>query len=179
MRSLFSLRFLLGLVPALMLAAAPVTALAAGSSAVEPGRTTGLPVPRFVSVKNRPSNVRTAPGLDYPVKWTFTRKDLPVEITAEFGNWRRIRDWEGEEGWMLGALLSGRRTALVAPWSGAEPVALHDEASKTSPVVALMQPSLLVRILGCDGRWCEVKAKSMRGYVHQTRLFGAYPGEAF
>ena len=75
--------------------------------------TSGLPVPRFVSLKSDHVNVRVGPTKDNDVSWIYTRSSLPVEITAEFENWRRIRDSEGSEGWVYHSLLSGRRTAVV------------------------------------------------------------------
>lgn len=80
---------------------------------------------------------------------------------------------------MVGPLLSGSRTALVAPWSGAKPVALRSDAAESAPIVAIVQSNVLVRVTGCDGKWCKVKAKARRGYIRQTRLWGAYPGEVF
>src|SRR5271166_4566254 len=77
------------------------------------GSATGLPVPRFVSLKSDRVTVRAGPTKDQDVRWVFTRLALPVEVTAEFENWRRIRDREGAEGWVYHSLLSGRRTVLV------------------------------------------------------------------
>ncbi|ARP98525.1 aspartyl-trna synthetase [Pseudorhodoplanes sinuspersici] len=165
-----------------MIISAPIIAvglLAGNTFASDVGRTTSLPIPRFVSVKSKPANVRVGPGVSYPLKWTFVRRGLPVEIIAEFGNWRRIRDWGGEEGWIVGSLLSGNRTALVAPWSGANPVAIRSDAAENASTVAIVQSKVLVRVVGCDGKWCKVKAKGRRGYIRQTRLWGAYPGEVF
>ena len=85
-----------------------------GFSAKDSGTTaSGLPVPRYVSLKSDHVNVRGGPTKDNDVAWIFTRSGLPVEITAESDNWRRIRDWEGSEGWVYHSLLSGRRTAMV------------------------------------------------------------------
>ena len=77
------------------------------------GRSTGLPVPRFVSLGADRVNVRFGPGKQYPINWVFARKDLPVEIVAEFDTWRKIRDFDGEEGWIHSSLLSSRRTIMV------------------------------------------------------------------
>ena len=74
-------------------------------------RATGLPLPRFVSLKSNNVNVRRGPGQDYDVVFTFVRAGLPVEITDEFENWRKIRDSDGSEGWVFHSLLSGKRTA--------------------------------------------------------------------
>ena len=79
---------------------------------------TGLPLPRFVTLKADKVNVRRGPSSDHPVAFVFQRKGMPVEITAEFENWRKIRDSDGAEGWILQSMLSGRRNAFVASWSG-------------------------------------------------------------
>ncbi|WP_131868335.1 MULTISPECIES: SH3 domain-containing protein [unclassified Bradyrhizobium] len=153
--------------------------LLGSASGSELGDRSGLPIPRFVSVKSKPANVRAGPGVDYPLRWTFVRRNLPVEILAEFGNWRRIRDADGEEGWILAALLSSRRTALVAPWSAAKPVRLRKHSRSNAAVNAVVEPRVLVRVDTCAGRWCYVRAETFSGYVLQSRLWGVYPGEVF
>src|SRR5437667_30246 len=112
-------------------------ALTAGAaSAAENGTTSGLPVPRFVSLKSDKVNVRAGPTKDHDVAWVYNRSALPVEVTAEFENWRRIRDWEGAEGWVYHSLLSGKRTALVSPRSKGNDglLALHDKPDAASAV---------------------------------------------
>lgn len=150
---------------------------AENGAAAEVGRTTGLPIPRFVSLKKNPANVRVGPGTGYIIEWTFVRRGLPVEITAEFGRWRRIRDWSGKSGWILGALLSGKRTAMVAPWPGKKLIRMRASGRANAAIVALVQRHVLVHIDSCDGTWCEVRAKSQCGYILQTNLWGVYPGE--
>lgn len=166
--------FALSLVAGLLLCVPATTA-----PAFERGQVTGLPLPRFVSIKSDLANVRIGPGTGYPVKFTIVRRGLPVEITAEFENWRRIRDWNGDEGWIIRGLLTGRRTALVNPWSEAQPVTLHAAAEEGSSVTAIVHPKVLVRIEECDGEWCEVTARGNDGYLRQTSLWGAYPREVF
>ena len=90
--------------------------------------TSGLPVPRYVSLKSDHVNVRAGPTKDNDVAWVYTRSGLPVEITAEFENWRRVRDSEGAEGWVYHSLLSGRRTAVVTMKSKDELAPLYDRA---------------------------------------------------
>jgi SH3-like domain-containing protein len=82
---------------------------------VATGPKSGLPVPRFVSLKPDRVNVRGGPTRDHDVTFVYTRAGLPVEITAESDNWRRIRDWEGSEGWVYHSLLSGRRQRNLVP----------------------------------------------------------------
>lgn len=141
------------------------------------GRTSGLPVPRFVSLKADKVNVRSGPTRDHAVAWVFTRAGLPVEITAEFETWRRIRDADGAEGWVYHSMLSGRRTALVSPWKGGEPTTLFSEPSRSASVRARLEPGVLGKIEHCDGRWCHFFESGFDGYVEQERLWGVYPGE--
>ncbi len=137
----------------------------------------GLPLPRFVSLKTEKVNVRKGPSSDHDVAWVFQSKGLPVEITAEFETWRRIRDSDGSEGWILQNMLAGKRTALVAPWKKGETVGLMDEASKTSGVVAQLSSGVQAEIRSCDGAWCKIKTNGYSGYIEQGLVWGAYPGE--
>lgn len=140
----------------------------------------GLPLPRFVSLKANKVNVRRGPGYDHEIAWVFLRAGLPVEIIAEFDAWRQIRDSEGAEGWVLGSLLSGRRTALVAPWVKAKEsrtFPVHDEDDGTSRVVSRVGPRVLVDVMSCDGTWCEVVTRDIRGWIKQDSLWGVYARE--
>src|SRR5690349_16830800 len=149
----------------------------AAASANDVGTTSGLPVPRFVSLKSDKVNVRSGPTKDHGVAWVYSRAALPVEITAEFENWRRIRDWEGAEGWVYHSLLSGRRTAVVVPNPKTELVSVYASADGKSGEVARLQAGVLGSLKSCDGQWCFVSGKGFSGYVRQDRLWGAYPNE--
>src|SRR5690242_10066302 len=128
-------------------------ALAAGGETT--GSVSGLPVPRFVSLKSDRVNVRGGPNKDQDVRWVYTRVGMPVEITAEFENWRRIRDWEGSEGWVYHSLLSGRRTATIAPndKNKDELLPLYGKADMGAPVVARLQVGVLASVKRCTGSW--------------------------
>jgi SH3-like domain-containing protein len=143
------------------------------------GAASGLPVPRFVSLKSDRVNVRGGPTKDHDVTWIFTRSGLPVEVTAEFDNWRRIRDWEGSEGWVYHSLLSGRRTALVSAKlkSKGELLALYGSADPKSSIVARLEPGVVGTVKKCTDGWCRVVGSGFDGYIQQERLWGVYPGE--
>ncbi len=141
------------------------------------GSVTGLPVPRFVSLKADRINVRSGPSRDQDVQWVYTRAGMPVEITAEFENWRRIRDWQGAEGWVYHSLLSGRRTAVVVPRLKADLVPLYASPDAKSAVVARLQAGVLGKLESCTGTWCEFSGKGFDGWIMQVRLWGAYPNE--
>ena len=162
------------LLAAVLAAATFNLAYAAGETA---GPVTGLPVPRFVSLKSDRVNVRGGPQRTHDVAWQYTRSGLPVEITAESDNWRRIRDWEGAEGWVYHSLLSGRRTAVVVPKSKDELVPLFENPDGESNVTAQLQSGVLASLKSCTGTWCRVTGKGFEGFIRQERLWGAYPNE--
>lgn len=138
----------------------------------------GLPVPRFVSIKAPRANVRKGPSLDHPVEWVYVRRGVPVEIIAEFEHWRRIRDMDGQVGWIHTSLLDGRRTAVIAGFggSGALP-ALHEQPETGSPPVALAEPGLITRVHKCGSGWCRVSAEGYAGWIEASLLWGVYNDE--
>jgi SH3-like domain-containing protein len=139
--------------------------------------TSGLPVPRFVSLKTDRVNVRGGPDKDHDVAWIYTRAGWPVEITAEFENWRRIRDSDGTEGWVYHSLLSGKRTAAVQLKSKTDLAALHAKPDAQSPVTAQLQSGVLGAIKNCNGAWCRLAGDGFDGWIEQNRLWGVYPDE--
>jgi SH3-like domain-containing protein len=142
----------------------------------------GLPVPRFVSLKSDRVNMRKGPGTDYPTAWVYRRAGLPLEVIKEFEGWRQVRDADGAAGWVLQSFLSGRRTALVLPWdikAGAAPpkVALRNDDSERARAVAMVEAGVIANISSCDGSWCRVSIDRFRGYIEQKKLWGVYEGE--
>lgn len=138
----------------------------------------GLPLPRYVSLKSGRVNVRKGPSLDHPVAWEFNRLGLPVEVINEFENWRQVRDSENSRGWVFHSLLSGRRTALVAPWlkDGAT-TTLYTRRSTSSGIVAKLEPGVLGSLLSCDGTWCNFSVDTVSGWIEQIALWGVYENE--
>ena len=153
-----------------------VSALTAGPAAANDG-TSGLPVPRFVSLKADKVNVRNGPNREHDVAWVFNRSGLPVEVTAEFETWRRIRDADGAEGWVYHSMLSLRRTALVAPWLKGETVALREAPKDDARIAARLEPGVLGVVKTCDGKFCRISGQGFDGFVPQGQLFGVYPDE--
>jgi Uncharacterized protein conserved in bacteria len=162
---------------ALLLAGAETRAADDSAPAAGPGGQNHLPIPRFVSLKSDRVNVRSGPNKDQEVRWVYTHAGMPVEITAEFENWRRIRDWEGAEGWVYHSLLSGKRTAMVLPKAKDELVPLFESADIESAVTARLQSGVLGALKSCNGSWCQFGGKGFEGYIRQERLWGAYPNE--
>jgi SH3-like domain-containing protein len=148
------------------------------------GPETRLPLPRYVSLKTDKVNLREGPSKEHSTRWVFQRAGLPVEIIAEFDNWRRIRDPEGADGWVWHSLLSGRRTAIVAPWDRGigEPIPMFERPDATSRIVARVEPGVVATVSRCGVDWCRLnlsmdERRQIAGFVSQEKLWGVYPDE--
>lgn len=150
-----------------------IFALCLSAAAQERGQVTNLPIPRFVSVKSSEANVRRGPSLSHRIDWVFKRKDLPVEITAEHGHWRRIRDRDGAGGWVHYTLLSGARTCIVDQ----DMLQLHSRASETAPIAALLEIGVVARIEECSLDWCKLQAGGYRGWAPKQSIWGVRADE--
>lgn len=142
----------------------------------------GLPLPRFVSLKSDRVNLRNGPGTDYPTAWVLRRAGMPLEVIKEFEGWRQVRDAEGTTGWVVQSFLSGRRTALVLPWEikpdkALPHVTIRASDSNSARAVAAVEAGVIASVLSCDGRWCLVVVDAYRGYLEQEKLWGVYPRE--
>ena len=166
---------------ALLTSLAPLPLANRGAMAaegVQMGSVTGLRLPRYASLRFDKTNVREGPSKTHRTAWIFQRAGLPIEIIGEFDIWRRIRDSEGAEGWVLASLLSGRRAALVAPWRKAEEAQLYAKLGAPN-VVAKLQSGVLANVKTCQGDWCRVFGEGFDGFIKQGDLWGVYPGESF
>lgn len=159
------------------IAATPDGAEITGSTGRVLGASTGLPLPRFVSLKSAKTNVRGGPSSDHQVVWVFQRKGLPVEVVAESDNWRRIRDSDGEEGWILQNMLAGKRTGVVMPWQRQAVAGLYGAPQLKGGIVARLEAGVVGEIESCAKGWCEFSAGGQQGYIEQAKLWGVYPDE--
>ena len=135
----------------------------------------GLALPRFATLRTNEANLRTGPGTRYPIEWVFVHQGLPVEITAEYDIWRRIRDSEGTEGWVHKAELSGKRAAII---TGATRD-LHRRDDAQTPVLAHLEVGAIGQLLSCKITWCKVNFGGIKGYLRKGDFWGAYPNEGF
>lgn len=133
----------------------------------------GLPIPRFVSLKSHEINVRVGPGTRYPIAWVFNKKRYPVEIIEEFGHWRKIRDHQASEGWIHKNLLSGRRTAMIQN----SMQLLHTQADSSAPVVMKAEKSVISNIIACNSHWCLLSLGGHEGWAQKVHLWGIYDRE--
>jgi SH3-like domain-containing protein len=166
----FNLNFFLGAAVALAIVSPALAQETTGS-------VSGLPIPRFVSLKPSDTPMREGPSKDHRIKWVFKKEGVPVEIIAEFENWRRVRDSEGDDGWVFHSRLSGRRTAQINPNLKQADIPLYTRDNDSTPVVARLQPGVIGSVEQCTGKWCRLIGDGFDGWLPQERLWGVYPGE--
>ncbi len=139
---------------------------------------TGATLPRFVSMSASEVNLRSGPGQQYPIQWIYHRENLPVEVTAEYGSWRKIKDMDGTEGWVDGNLLSEQRAAVVVG-KGADTHLLYSRPETTSRPLYRIQVGAVAKAIICEEAWCQINAGGKTGWILRGEIWGTYPGENF
>jgi len=148
------------------------------TGAADDGQTfSGLQVPRFVSLKTDRVNLRTGPSQNYPIKLVYVRKGLPLEVIAESELWRRVRDMDGDEGWVHGATLDGARYLFVRGDGSGRVVAVRRAPSRDAPIRFLAQPGVIGELDKCQADWCLMAAQGQTGWVHRSLVWGVYAHE--
>ena len=135
----------------------------------------GLPLPRFVSLRADKAKMRTGPGVQYPEDWVYVRRGLPLEIIAEHHTWRKVRDWQGTQGWMHQSLLSGERALMIV----GETHDLHQKPEEASLPIVRAEVGVIGRLLACPkgSGWCRVEIDGFKGWLKRTEFWGVYPEE--
>ena len=166
-------RLLCGVFPALCLMAAFSGELRAQGSITEKKiGASGLPLPRFVSLRAAEVNLRSGPGIRYPILWVFQRRGWPVEIIDEFETWRQIRDVQDTTGWVHQSMLQGRRFLLI---QGKTPQSLYREPNPKATTLARLEPGVLARLDYCaNANWCRVEVQSFSGWLPAKAFYGSY-----
>jgi SH3-like domain-containing protein len=147
--------------------------LAGNAHAETRGQVTNLPIPRYVSLKTSEGNVRRGPSLSHKIDWVFLRRDMPLQITGEFGHWRRVQDRDGQGGWVHYSLLSGNRTVIV----DRDLAALHVKPDPDAPVNAYAEAGVVAQLGECTAEWCRISAGGQRGWIEKAALWGVEPDE--
>ncbi len=151
-----------------LLALVLATAQAGAAWAAERGPVTNLPLPRYVSMKASEGNVRRGPSLTHRIDWVYVRRDMPLQVTAEFGHWRRVRDRDGAGGWVHYSLISGVRTVIVEQ----DMLPLHARPAEGAQVTAKLGLGVIARLGQCEETWCEVEAGGHSGWTRKAALWG-------
>lgn len=145
-----------------------VSLVAGAAGAAERGAVTNLPVPRFVSLKTGEGNARRGPSLSHRIDWVFQRRNMPLEVTDEYGHWRRVRDRDGQGGWVHYSLLSGVRHVIVE----GDMTALRVKPLPEAEIAAYAEAGVVARLGSCGAAWCRITADGRKGWVEKAALWG-------
>ena len=139
------------------------------------GRVTGLPVPRFVSLKAPKAYLRSGPGDKWAVRWEYRHRDLPLMVIDEYDHWRKVRDADGTEGWLHKNLLVSARTVTVT----APSLTVRRAPDLKAAPAAVLEHRVVTRLQGCSGDWCRVRDVNFEGWVPRNAVWGvaAYEGQ--
>lgn len=151
----------------------PVDGSAGTVASQKTGPVTGLPLPRFVSMKSDRVNIRRGPSKTHRVDWEFLRRDMPVEVVAEYGHWRQIRDHDGVGGWVHYVMISGNRTVLVEQ----DMLPLRYQPSADARIVAKLEQGVIADLGRCEIDWCRLSVNGFKGWAPKTAIWGVFPDE--
>lgn len=154
----------------LKLTALLILAAGAAHAAAERPTPSGLPVPRYVSLKFDTVNARAGPGDDHRLLWVYHARGLPVQVVAENLEWRRICDPEHGLAWVHKRTTDGRRTVMrLQP----QPVSLRRGGKFSTPIVAYLQPRAMASLVRCDKKgWCKLRVDGVTGWAPPATLWG-------
>ena len=142
----------------------------AETKTIDQGNVTGLPLPRFVSVKSNKVNVRRGPNSTYQIDWVYIRAGVPLKVIAEYENWRKVEDFQGEGGWVHSRLLSGKRFVIILD----EGVILKRKPNNRSPAVALLKKGVIGSLLLTVGDWSQISVNNHSGWVLNAAVWGTF-----
>lgn len=135
----------------------------------------GLPIPRYVSLKSDDVNVRVGPGKRYPIRYVYTRARLPVQIVEEFAHWRKLRDYEGATGWVHKGMVDGTRTALIMD----KPQNLYAKPEVTAQPILRAEPMVIGLLKECAPDWCRMEIEGRNAWIRKADIWGVTREEVF
>lgn len=135
----------------------------------------GLPVPRFVSLKSDDVNLRAGPGKRYPIRWHYSRARLPVQIIEEFAHWRKIKDFEGTTGWVHKGIVDGKRTVLILD----KQRNLYAKPDPESKLLMKVAPGVIAYLKECEPDWCQLELNERKAWIRKTDIWGVTREETF
>ncbi|APE28847.1 hypothetical protein BMF35_a2018 [Aurantiacibacter gangjinensis] len=127
-------------------------------------------LPYWASIDAEEAYLRRGAGEQFPIDWVYTREGLPVRVVRLIQGWRYVEEPDGTMGWMYEGLLSRRRTAIV---TGEGIVAMRADPADSAPLRWNLEPGVIGELGDCAEGWCELDVDGHKGWVEQSRLWGA------
>jgi len=124
----------------------------------------------FASLRGAETNVRAGPGQNYPIKFSFKARFVPVRVISEYDNWNEIEDYEGQSGWVSQSLLTKKRTLLIR--TNKEFVNMYSKNNEKARVLYHLENHVIGEYLKCAEGWCALKVNDKKGWVRGVDVFG-------
>ena len=131
----------------------------------------------FSSFRASETNVRSGPGQNYPIKYTYKVRGIPVRVISEYDNWNEIEDYEGQTGWVMQSLLTKKRMLMI--YSKKPTVEMRRKNNLEAHLIFRLENFVIGEYLKCDEQWCAIKINGKKGWVEKSDVFGvdsARPG---
>ena len=122
----------------------------------------------FVSLKSPEINMRVGPGKEYPISWVFMKANLPMILVAEFDQWRKVRFYDGTEGWVHKNMISRKNTAVVI-----KDCAIMYKYSSRSQPIAKIEKNVIVKVIKREDDYVKIDINNMRGWTSKEDIWGA------
>ena len=123
---------------------------------------------KFLSLKKNKVNVRYGPSFDFPVKYIYQKKNLPIKQIDKKENFRRIIDHKKDSGWIHVSQIKKVNSVVTL-----EDKIMFKKSTVFSKPLAKIKKGRLLVIQKCEDGWCKVKTESFKGWVNKSDLWGA------
>lgn len=126
-------------------------------------------LPYWASLNAEEVNMRVGPSARFPIEWVYRREGLPVKVVRLMQGWRLVQDPDGQQGWIVGRLLSRTRHAIV---TGEELASLREAPDGAASLRWKVEPGVVGALGECENGWCEFDVDGHAGWIEQDRLWG-------
>jgi SH3-like domain-containing protein len=124
----------------------------------------------YSSLRASETNVRAGPGQNYPIKFTYKIKSIPVRVINEYDNWNEIEDYEKQTGWVNQSLLTKKRMLMVRTTK--ESVNMYNKSKEKSRILFRLKNNVIGEYIKCVDDWCAMKINNKKGWVKRAELYG-------
>ena len=128
----------------------------------------------FASIKASEANVRTGPSVKYPIKWLYQKRNWPIEVIASFEGWRKIKDIDGDVGWIHESLLTRKRNVII---NSKEPQEIYKIPVENADALLIAENRVQAKLLSCRNKWCKVELAGQKGWIQSPHLWGLKANE--
>ena len=119
------------------------------------------------SLRNTKVNVRLGPSKNYPIKFVYEKKYLPVVIIDEHYNWRKVKDYDNDTGWVHISQLSKIKTTVTTK----DNKVVYSSPSIYSKPKVKLEIYQVLTIKKCNLKWCEIKNAKINGWIKKEYLW--------